>query len=78
VRGRPVTNDAVPEEWRERPVDPASNQDLGYHIDDWERIRARDVDAEKFLYLPGDEEMLRREAFIVVHPDDVCDLDNHR
>lgn len=76
--GRPVTQDTVPEEGRQRPVNPESNRDLGYHLDDWERIRARDVDAEKYLYLPEDEELLREEAFLVVHPDDVCDLDEHR
>lgn len=73
-----MTRDAIPEEWREQPVDPDFNRDLDYHIDDWERIRAQDGGPEKFLYLPGDEEMLRKEAFIVVRPEDVCNLDSHR
>ncbi|MFC6873712.1 hypothetical protein [Halobellus marinus] len=73
-----MTQDAVTEEWRQRPADPESNQDLGYHLDDWERIRARDADEEKYLYLPEDEELLRQEAFIIVPPDGVCDLDDHR
>jgi hypothetical protein len=69
-----MTRDAVAEEWREQPVDPEFNQ----KIDDWERIRAHDAGAEKFLYLPGDEDLLRQEAFIVVRPDDICYLDNRR
>ncbi len=73
-----MTRDTVTEEWRQQPAHPESNRDLGYSIDDWERISARGVDGEKFLYLPEDEDMLREEAFIVVHPDAVCDLDGHR
>ena len=76
--GGPVTQDAVPEEWRQRPVDPDSSRDLGYHIDDWERVRARGVDGEKFLYLPDDEELLHEEAFVVVRTEDVCNLENRR
>lgn len=73
-----MTRDLLDEDWRQQPVDPESNADLGYRLDDWERIQARDATDEKYLYLPEDEEMLRQEAFIVVHPDDVCDLGERR
>lgn len=73
-----MTQDAVLEEWRQRPVDPDSSRDLGYHIDDWECVRAQSVDGEKFLYLPDDEEMLHEEAFVVVRTEDVCNLKNRR
>lgn len=73
-----MTGDAVEEEWRKQPDDPDSAQDLGYRIDDWERITAHDAEAEKFLYLPEDEELLREEAFIVVPPEDLVELEEQR
>lgn len=72
-----MTNDAA-EEWRQQPDDPDSAQDLGYRLDDWERIRAHDAESEKYLYLPEDEELLREEMFIVVAPEDIVDLDSRR
>lgn len=64
-------------EWDAQPDDPGGDE-LGYDIDDWERIRATGRDSEKFLFLPGDEELLREEAFIVVAPADVADLLENR
>jgi hypothetical protein len=70
-----MTNDAA-EEWRQQPDDPDSAQDLGYRLDDWERIKAQDAESEKYLYLPEDEELLREEMFIVVAPKDIVDLES--
>lgn len=64
-------------EWDDQPDDPGGD-DLGYELDEWERIPAKAADSEKFLYLPGDEELLRKEAFIVVSPTDVEDLVDNR
>ncbi|QWC20206.1 hypothetical protein [Halorubrum sp. 2020YC2] len=64
-------------EWEDQPDDPAGD-DLGYDLDEWERIRATGVDSEKYLYLPGDEELLREEAFLVVSPEAVADLVDNR
>jgi hypothetical protein len=64
-------------EWDEQPTHPESD-DLGYELDDWERIRATGSDPEQYLYLPGDEELLRDEAFIIVPPEDIEDLVDNR
>lgn len=73
-----MAGDTVKEEWRQQPDDPDSAQDLGYQIDDWERIAAHEAESEKFLYLPEDEELLREEAFIVIQPDDLVELEENR
>lgn len=72
-----MTPNSVEGEWDEQPDDPDSD-DLGYELDDWERIRATGTDSDQYLYLPGDEELLRDEAFIVVSPDDVENLVDNR
>lgn len=64
-------------EWDDQPADPES-EDLGYELDDWERIRASGTEPEQYLYLPGDEELLRDEAFVVVSPEDVENLVDNR
>ena len=71
-----MTRDAAAEGARRAPIDPEVNRGFGYHIDDWERIQAGDTD--HLIYLPEDEERLHEEAFVVVHPEDVCILERHR
>lgn len=73
-----MTGDGLKKEWRQQPDDPDSAADLGYQIDDWERITAHEGEGEKFLYLPEDEELLREEAFIVVRPGDLVELQENR
>ena len=72
-----MTRSSLEGEWEDQPDDP-DGEDLGYDLDDWERIRATGVDSEKFLYLPDDEEMLREEAFVVAAPSAVADLLDNR
>ncbi|GAA0534790.1 hypothetical protein ABNG02_08570 [Halorubrum ejinorense] len=72
-----MSRSALEVEWEAQPDDPDS-EDLGYDLDDWERIRASGVDSEKFLYLPEDEELLREEAFVVAAPAAVVDLLDNR
>jgi len=72
-----VTRSSLEGEWESQPDDPDGG-DLGYDLDDWERIRAAGVDSEKFLYLPSDEDLLREEAFLVVSPTAVADLIDNR
>ncbi|CDK40740.1 hypothetical protein DM2_1471 [Halorubrum sp. DM2] len=72
-----MTRSSLDGEWEGQPDDPAGD-DLGYDLDEWERIRAAGVDSDKFLYLPGDDDLLREEAFVVVAPADVADLVDNR
>lgn len=73
-----MNQDSADVDWSEQPADPDVSHDLGYDLADWERIRTRDLENEKYLYLPEDEEMLRKEAFVVIVPEDVVDLAAHR
>ncbi|MFC7045396.1 hypothetical protein ACFQH6_08250 [Halobacteriaceae archaeon GCM10025711] len=62
-------------DWKRQPDDPNPERDLGYEMVDWDVVRARKNGSEHLMFLPADEEMIRGEAFIVVHPDDVVDLE---
>lgn len=70
--------DVTRSEWLRQPVDPDAHRDLGYTFHDWDRIETRTYEQEKYMYLPEDEETLGREAFIVIAPDDVCELSEYR
>jgi len=77
VFGGTVNQQTILARWEEQPDDPDAS-DLGYDPANWERIRATGTDSEQFLYLPGDEELLREEAFIVAAPEDVEELVENR
>lgn len=72
-----MTQRSIGDRWDDQPDDPEAS-DLGYELADWERIRAAGTDSDKFLYLPGEEELLRKEAFIVAAPEDIEDLIDNR
>lgn len=61
-------------EWAKKAEDPDLEDDLGYELDDWEMVEARNAEGEQLMFLPNDEEMIKEEAFIVANPDIVCDL----
>lgn len=63
------------ERWFDVPRDPAP-EDLGYEPADWEVVTARNDGTGHFMFLPGNEERLREEAFIVADDRSVCDLDD--
>ena len=61
------------ESWQSAPRDPEP-EDLGYDIADWEVIRARKDERGHLMFLPEDEDQLRKEAFIVADNCSVCDV----
>lgn len=63
-------------EWLRQPADPDPERDLGYVVDEWEAVEARRGGEQQLMFLPGDEDLLRQEAFLVVSPEDVRDLDD--
>lgn len=71
-----MSRSAPPSEWDSQPNDPDPNGDLGYELIELRSVAARSGGEEHLLFLPEDEEMLRSEAFIVVDPAVVCDLDD--
>lgn len=65
--------DAV--DWTDVPADPGPRQ-LGYVPAEWERIPTTDRD--KVIFLPGDEDDLEDDAFVVLDEADLTDLVTRR
>jgi len=49
---------------------------LGYEVSEWERIPVSDDD--QVIFLPGNDEDLADDAFVVLEEDDLCDLVTRR
>jgi hypothetical protein len=67
-----------PEEWDTLPMDPDPEEDLGYDPLEWDVVSAHSNGEDQLLFLPADEDALRRDAFIVANEDSVCDMTKHR
>ncbi|WP_246391661.1 hypothetical protein [Halosimplex pelagicum] len=68
---------ALPTDWRDQPVDPDLEENLGYELIAWEKINVVD-DPDQVIFLPDSEEQLRDDAFIVSSESAVCDLTDKR
>lgn len=66
-----------PVQWERVPLDPDLERDFGYRIADWEPITTANDDGQ-LVYLPADEDLLRKDAFIVVAREDQVDLLDER
>lgn len=64
-------------EWEQLPDDPDLEDDLGYRTTEWEIVRPSNGSGH-YIFLPEDEEMLRRDAFIVADEESVCDVESKR
>lgn len=62
-------------DWTEVSADPEAEV-LGYERSEWERIPAPDDD--QVIFLPGNEEDLEDDAFVVLNDADLCDLVTRR
>jgi len=62
-------------DWEDVPTDPEPDN-LGYESSKWERIPVTDDD--QVIFLPGNEEDLADDAFIVLDEADLCDLVTRR
>jgi len=67
--------DEVDIDWTEVPADP-DPEELGYERSEWERIPAPDDD--QVIFLPGNEEDLEDDAFLVLEDVGLCDLVTRR
>jgi hypothetical protein len=67
----------LPADWRDQPVDPDLEENLGYELIAWEKINVVD-DPDQVIFLPDSEEQLRDDAFIVSGENAVCDLTDKR
>lgn len=62
-------------DWGRLPRDPDPESDLGYQLLELDVLRSSDGADEHILVLPSDEDMLRENAFMVVDPDSIRDLE---
>lgn len=62
-------------DWADVAADP-DPETLGYERSEWERIPAPDDD--QVIFLPGNEEDLEDDAFLVLNDSDLCDLVTRR
>ena len=69
----PSSSRPTRQDWEQLPADPDPERDLGYRIEHWETFRAS-TDGENVMFLPGNEELLRTEAFLVADAASVCDV----
>lgn len=60
-----------PGKWADVPADPDTRA-LGYETGQWERIPT--TDDTQVIFLPGNEEDIEDDAFIVLDESDLCDL----
>lgn len=62
-------------EWADVPPDPDPGA-LDYELDQWERIPT--ADDRQIIFLPGDEDAVEEEAFVILEESDLCDLLQNR
>jgi hypothetical protein len=62
------------EDWEAVPTHPDPERDLGYEMLDWDVVRASNG-SDRLIFLPQDDDMLKDDAFIIVDPELVCDVD---
>lgn len=64
-------------DWKRLARNPDSERDLDYEVRDWERFNVGDG-SNQVMFLPGEEELLQDDAFVVVHEESLVDLDTRR
>lgn len=67
----------VSEAWEEVSPDPDPNSDLGYELQPLTVINVEEG-APKYMFLPGEEDRLKDDEFIVATSDSVCTLEDCR
>lgn len=70
-----MSSSRLPRAWRDVPVDPDPEQDLGFQAMELDVVRASAGADDHVLVLPNDDDMLRQDAFIVADAGSLMDLD---
>lgn len=60
-------------DWEAVPSDPDLVRSLGYEIAEWEEFETHDGSGQ-VMFLPGEEEQIRNDAFVVTDSESVVDL----
>lgn len=63
--------------WETAPLNPDPVSDLGYEYDPLTIIDVEEC-GEQFILLPGEEDHLTDEEFIIATARSICDLDQYR
>ena len=74
-RNMKTSSESRPSDWEDVPTDPGPDN-LGYESSKWEQIPVTDDD--QVIFLPGNEEDLADDAFVVLDEADLCDLVTRR
>lgn len=74
---RPV-NDSLDERWDEAASDPDSHADLNYELEPLTIVKMEENTGGKYMVLPGEEDHLKDEEFMIADPGSVCRLDECR
>lgn len=74
---RSTATDAVDVDWKTMPIDPDLGRYFGYELEQWEKIPVAD-DPDQVIFLPGNEEDIAEDAFVVSDSDTLCDLVTRR
>lgn len=71
-------NSSLDEAWEEAPSDPDSHSDLDYELQSLTVIELEERIGGNYMIVPGDEENLKDEEFIVAGAGGMCQLDDCR
>jgi len=69
---------SLSEAWQDAPLDPDPNTDLDYEIKPLTVVKTGNSEGSTYMVLPGEEDHLTDEEFMVVDPGSVCLLDECR
>ncbi len=70
--GDPEQRSPARREWEQVPSDPDPHDDLGYELLELETYETNE---DRILILPKDEDMIRKEAFIVIQENNLHTLE---
>ena len=69
---------AIGDAWKAAALDPDIHTDLEYECQPLTVIELTEMKGGKYMILPGEEDHLENEEFMVVDPGSVCRLDECR
>lgn len=73
-----AVNSSIDDAWEAAPSDPDSHTDLDYELQPLTIIKMEKETGGKYMILPGEEDHLHDEEFLVADPGSVCRLDECR
>ena len=69
---------SIGDAWEEAATDPDPHEDLDYELQPLTVIKLDQKQREMYMILPGEEDHLRDEEFVLADPGSICRLDECR